>query len=57
MWVFAGRIISFFTSLVMVVSSFLGVECNLFEKQADDFRVTTYIRGDAVMYWGGILHE
>lgn len=57
MLIFIQRVIGFFTALVMIVSNFLGVNLNIGDKKADIFRVTTYIRGDAVMYWGGELYE
>ena len=57
MFILIKRIISFITALFTVVASFFGIEGSLFDKKADDFRVTTYIRGDAIMYWGGSLYE
>ncbi len=50
------RIVALFTTLITMFSSFLGME-GLPDKKVDDFKVTTYIRGDAVMYWGGELYE
>lgn len=57
MLIFIQRVIGFFTALVMIVSNFLGVNLNIGDKKVDNFKVTTYIRGDAVMYWGGELYE
>lgn len=54
---FIHRVVSFFTALLMVISNFLGININLADKKVDDFKVTTYIRGDAIMYWGGELYE
>lgn len=54
---FFQRVIGFFTALITVIASFFGINGGLSEKKVDDFKVTTYIRGDAVMYWGGELYE
>ncbi len=56
MLTFIKRIISFFTALATVIVGFFGYEGGLGNK-VDDFRVTTYIRADALMYWGGELYE
>ncbi|MBQ5592604.1 MAG: glycoside hydrolase family 18 protein [Clostridia bacterium] len=57
MLIFIQRVIGFFTALGMVISNFLGISLNVTDKKVDDFKVTTYIRGDAVMYWGGEIYE
>ncbi len=57
MLIFIKRIIGFFTSLITVVTAFLGVDVPHFEDKVENFRVTTYIRGDAIMYWGGELYK
>lgn len=57
MIIFAKRVIAFFVSLVTVVTNFLGMNVNLPKEKADDFKVTTYIRGDVLMYWGGNVYE
>ena len=44
---FIQRIIAFFTALISLISSSLGFGSGPVEK-ADNFRVTTYIRGDYV---------
>ena len=54
---FIHRVVSFFTALLMVISNFLGINIDLTDKKVDNFKVTTYIRGDAIMYWGGELYE
>ncbi len=54
---FIQRVIGFFTALATIISGFLGINGSLIDKKVDNFRVTTYIRGDAVMYWGGELYE
>lgn len=56
MLIFIQRVVGFFTALLMIVSNFLGINLNVNEK-VENFKVTTYIRGDAVMYWGGELYE
>ncbi len=57
MFTFIKRFIGFFTALITVISSFFGFSDGLDIGKVDDFRVTTYIRGDAVMYWGGEVYE
>lgn len=57
MLVFLQRVIGFLAALVMLVSNFLGINLNVTDKKVDEFKVTTYIRGDALMYWGGELYE
>lgn len=56
MLTFIKRIIGFFTALATIIVGFFGYEGGVGNK-VDNFRVTTYIRGDAVMYWGGELYE
>lgn len=53
---FIQRVIGFFTALITVISGFLGVDTAPCKKKVDDFKVTTYIRGDAIMYWGGSVY-
>ena len=48
MAVFIKQIISFFISIALVVSNFLGIDSVPFIKKVDDFKVTTYIRGEYV---------
>ena len=54
---FIQRVLGFFTALTTVLLSFFGVNSGLIDKKVDDFKVTTYIRGDAIMYWGGELYK
>jgi len=54
---FIQRIIGFFAAIATIISGFLGIEGSLIDKKVDDFKVTTYIRGDAIMYWGGEVYE
>ena len=57
MIIFFKRVISFFTALLLVITNFLGISDGLGKGKVDDFKVTTYIRGDAIMYWGGEVYE
>ena len=54
---FFQRVITFFTALATVIAGFFGLSGKLCETRVDSFRVTTYIRGDALMYWGGEVYE
>ena len=54
---FIQRVIGFFTALATIISGFFGINGGLIDKKIDNFKVTTYIRGDAVMYWNGELYE
>lgn len=42
----AGRIIAFFTALISLILNFFGISPDNYVEKADDFKVTTYIRGD-----------
>ncbi len=53
---FYKRVIGFFTALITIISGFFGLSDCLPDKRVDDFRVTTYIRGDAIMNWGGEVY-
>ena len=57
MIIFFKRVISFFTALLLVITNFLGISDGLSKGKVDDFKVTTYIRADAIMYWGGEVYE
>ncbi len=48
MIVFIERIAAFFTALVTIIMSFFGFGTGGDSKKVDDFKVTTYIRGDYV---------
>lgn len=54
---FIQRILGFFTALATIITGFFGINGGVCDKKVDSFRVTTYIRGDALMYWGGQLYE
>lgn len=54
---FIQRVISFFTALFTIIANFFGISGGLCDSKVDNFKVTTYIRGDAIMYWGGELYE
>ena len=45
---FFNRIIAFFTALIALIGNFLGISPDKVVKKVDDFKVTTYIRGDYV---------
>lgn len=53
---FIQRVLAFFASLATIITSLFGIN-GLCDKKVDNFKVTTYIRGDAVMYWGGEVYE
>lgn len=57
MTVFIKQIISFFTSILLVVSNFLGISSVPFTEKVDDFRVTTYIRGEYVQSESSLYPE
>ena len=57
MTMFLKQIISFFTSIVLVVSNFLGIGSVPFIKKVDDFKVTTYIRGEYVQSESSLYPE
>lgn len=48
MSVFIDRIIAFFTALTTITTSFLGLGAGSSDRKVDNFKVTTYIRGDYV---------
>ncbi len=48
MSVFFAQIVAFFTSIVLVITNFLGINVDMSDKKAEDFKVTTYVRGDYI---------
>ena len=48
MTVFFSQLAAFFTSLALVITGFLGINLDLSRYKVDDFRVTTYVRGDYI---------
>ena len=56
MAVLIKQIISFFTSIALVISNFLGINVPFTEK-VDDFKVTTYIRGEYVQSESSLYPE
>ncbi len=48
MAVFLSQVTAFFTALVLVVTNFFGIDIDMSDKKVDDFKVTTYIRGEYV---------
>ncbi len=57
MIVFFERIIAFFTSLAIIIANFLGLGGIPGNKKAENFRVTTYIRGDYVQSENSLYAE
>ncbi len=45
---FLSQIVSFFTAIILVVTNFFGIDYDMSDKKVDDFKVTTYIRGEYV---------
>ncbi len=43
-----NRIIAFFTALITLITNFLGISTDKVVQKVDNFKVTTYIRGDYV---------
>ena len=54
---FLNRIIAFFTALIALIGNFLGISPDKIVKKVDDFKVTTYIRGDYVQNPDSIYPE
>lgn len=54
---FFNRIIAFFTALIALIGNFLGISPDKIVKKVDDFKVTTYIRGDYVQNPDSIYPE
>ncbi len=48
MAVFFSQIIAFFTSIALVITGFLGINFDLSKNKVEDFKVTTYVRGDYI---------
>lgn len=48
MAVFLSQVTAFFTSIILVITNFFGIDYDMSDKKVDDFKVTTYIRGDYV---------
>ena len=48
MAVFLSQVTAFFTSIILVITNFFGMNYDMSDKKVDDFRVTTYIRGDYI---------
>ena len=48
MTVFLSQITAFFTAIILVVTNFFGIDIDMSDKKVDDFKVTTYIRGEYV---------
>jgi len=48
MTVFLSQVTAFFTAIILVITNFFGINIDMRDKKVDDFKVTTYIRGDYV---------
>ncbi len=48
MSVFIDRIVAFFTALITIITSFFGFGAGDSDRKVENFKVTTYIRGDYV---------
>lgn len=48
MSVFFSQVVAFFMSVVLVVTGFFGINIDMSDKKVDDFKVTTYVRGDYI---------
>lgn len=54
---FIQRVIGVITALITIITSFFGIDYTPNDSKVENFKVTTYIRGDVIMYWGGQLYE
>lgn len=57
MSVFIERIIAFFTALTTIITSFFGFGAGCNDRKVENFKVTTYIRGDYVQSEGSLYAE
>ncbi len=57
MGVFFERVVAFFTSLVLIISNFLGLGDTPFNNKTEDFKVTTYVRGDYIQNENSLYGE
>lgn len=57
MAVFVKQIVSFLTSIALVVANFFGISSLPFTEKVDDFKVTAYIRGEYVQSEGSLYPE
>ncbi len=57
MVVFVERIIAFFTSLILIISNLLGAGGNPFAEKVDNFKVTTYVRGEYIQSESSLYPE
>lgn len=48
MTVFFSQIAAFFTSLALIITGFLGINIDLSKHKVEDFKVTTYVRGEYI---------
>ena len=57
MGVFIERIIAFFTSIALIITNFLGIGTGSVFEKVEDFKVTTYIRGEYVQSENSLYPE
>ncbi|MBQ3499791.1 MAG: glycoside hydrolase family 18 protein [Clostridia bacterium] len=57
MAVFIERVTAFFTSLILVIANFFGITDVSVTKKVDNFKVTTYVRGDYIQDEGSFYTE
>lgn len=57
MAVFLSQVMAFFTSIILVITNFFGINYDMSDKKVDDFKVTTYIRGDYVQSPDSLYEE
>ena len=55
MGIFIERVIAFFSSLVLIITNFLGISGNHFVEKTENFRVTTYVVATQI-YFEDSLH-
>jgi len=54
---FISQIVSFFTSLALIISNFLGITSLPFIEKAENFKVTTYVRGEYIQSENSLYSE
>lgn len=57
MFAFVDRIVAFFTALITIVTGFWGFDSSFLNGKVDDFKVTTYIRGDYIQSENSLCSE
>ena len=54
---FFMSVVAFFTSLATIVTGFLGFDISSPDKKVENFKVTTYIRGDYIQEENSLYSE